>query len=66
MPTVEFIPANWSKRAAWAAACGEKLLCLSRPATIERRSQTRRTSDAWNDCSNPSSWHKSCNNGKTH
>ena len=45
MPTVEFIPANWLERTAWAAACGEKLLCLSRPATIERRSQTRRTSD---------------------
>ena len=43
--TVQFVPASWLEQAAWAASRGEKLLCLSRPVAIERRSRTRRTSD---------------------
>ena len=42
---IQFIPAKWLEQSAWAAACGEKLLCFSRSVTIERRLQTERTSD---------------------
>ncbi len=42
---VEFIPASWLERAAWAARCGERLEVYSRPIVIERRVSTRRKAD---------------------
>jgi len=39
--TVEFIPAEWMERAAFWPG----LVVYSRPVQIERRIQTRRTSD---------------------
>jgi hypothetical protein len=41
MFTVEFVPAEWMERAAFWPG----LVVYSRPAEIERRVQTRRTSD---------------------
>jgi hypothetical protein len=45
MHMIEFVPAHWLERSAWAASGGNTLLCYSRLAEIERRVQTRRTSD---------------------
>jgi hypothetical protein len=45
MHTVEFIPAHWLEQSAWVASGGNKLLCYSRPVEVERRVETRRTSD---------------------
>lgn len=43
--TVEYIPADWLERAAWAAHCGERMALYSRPIQIERRSVIRRAVD---------------------
>ena len=45
MFTVEYIPAEWLARSAWAASYGEVLICYSRPIEIERRQAVRRTAD---------------------
>ena len=45
MLTVEYIPAEWLERSAWAASYGEALICYSRPIEIERRQTVRRTAD---------------------
>jgi hypothetical protein len=45
MHAVEFIPAEWLERSAWAAHCGQRLQVYSRAAEIERRVRTRRTAD---------------------
>jgi len=45
MHTIEYIPAEWLERAAWAAHCGEHLIVYSRPIEIERRHGERRTTD---------------------
>ena len=45
MHTVEFIFAHWLEHSALVATHGNHLLCYSRPVEIERRVQTRRTSD---------------------
>ena len=42
MDTVEYIPAEWLERAAWAASRGEPLMVYSRPVQIERRHVIRR------------------------
>ena len=45
MLTVEYIPAEWLERSAWAASYGEALICYSRPIEIERRQIVRRAAD---------------------
>jgi hypothetical protein len=45
MHTVEFIPDDWMARMAWATAGGNRMVCVSRPITIERRTEVRRQSD---------------------
>jgi len=43
MDTVEYIPAEWLERGAWAASRGEPLMVYSRPVQIERRHVIRRS-----------------------
>ena len=45
MHTVEFIPADWLERSAVGCGLRQTLLCLQPARAIERRVQTRRTSD---------------------
>lgn len=45
MHSVEYIPADWLERAAWAAHCGERMAVYSRPVEIERRWGERRVSE---------------------
>jgi hypothetical protein len=45
MHSVEYIPADWLERAAWAAHCGERMAVYSRPVQIERRWGERRASE---------------------
>ena len=45
MQTIEFIPAEWLERSAWAAHCGQRLQVYSRTAEVERRLRTRRSAD---------------------
>ncbi len=45
MHTIEFIPADWLERAAWAAHCGERMAVYSRPVQIERRWGRRRADE---------------------
>jgi hypothetical protein len=43
---VAFIPTHWMERSAWALrSSGLPLVCFGRPVEIERRVQTRRTTD---------------------
>lgn len=45
MQSIEYIPADWLERAAWAAHCGEQMAVYSRPVEIERRWGERRASE---------------------
>jgi hypothetical protein len=46
MHVVAFIPTHWLERSAWAIrSSGLPLVCFGRPLEIERRVQTRRTTD---------------------
>jgi len=45
MHTIEFIPAEWLERAAWAAHCGERMAVYSRPVQVERRWGQRRAAE---------------------